>query len=58
MRAIMAVAHALMVSVFPMRLRQEPYRELGVRYVGERRRHDTVDRLAQQGSPSRARPAA
>jgi transposase len=44
----MAVAHSLMVSVFPMLTRQEPYHELGARYCDERRRHDTVDRLAQR----------
>ena len=47
-RAIMAVAHSMMVSVFHMLTRQEPYRELGARYFDERRRHSTVDRLAQR----------
>lgn len=47
-RAIMAVAHSMMVSVFHMLTRQEPYRELGARYFDERRRHYTVDRLAQR----------
>jgi len=47
-RAIMAVAHSIMVSVFHMLTRQEPYRELGARYFDERRRHYTVDRLAQR----------
>jgi transposase len=42
---IMAVAHFIMVSVFPMLTRQEPYHELGARYFDERRRHYTVDRL-------------
>ncbi len=37
-----------MVSVFPMLTRQEPYHELGARYFDERRRHYTVDRLAQR----------
>jgi hypothetical protein len=36
-RAIMAVAHSLMVSVLPMLTRQEPYREMGARYCDERR---------------------
>jgi len=47
-RAIMAVAHSIMVSVFHMLTRQEPYHELGAHYFDERRRHDTVDRLAQR----------
>jgi hypothetical protein len=42
-RAIMAVAHSIMVSVFHMLTRQEPYHELGARYFDERRRHYTVD---------------
>ena len=46
-RAIMAVAHAIMVSVFHLLMRREPYHELGARYFDERRRHYTVDRLAQ-----------
>jgi hypothetical protein len=37
-----------MVSVFHMLTRQEPYHELGARYCDERRRHYTVDRLAQR----------
>ncbi len=47
-RAIMAVAHAIMVRVFHMLTRREPYHELGARYCDERRRHYTVDRLAQR----------
>jgi len=47
-RAIMAVAHSIMVSVFHMLTRQEPYPELGAHYFDERRRHDTVDRWAQR----------
>ena len=46
-RAIMAVAHSIMVSVFHMLTRQEPYREWGARYCDERR-HYAVDRLAQR----------
>jgi transposase len=38
----------MMVSVLHMLTRQEPYRELGARYCDERRRHYTVDRLAQR----------
>jgi transposase len=47
-RAIIAVAHSTMVSVFHMLTRQELYREWGARYCDERRRHYTVDRLAQR----------
>lgn len=46
-RAIMAVAHSIMVCVFHMLTRHEPYHELGARYFDERR-HYTVDRLAQR----------
>jgi hypothetical protein len=45
-RAILAVAHSSMVSVFHMPSRNEPYQELGATYLDERRRHYTVDRLA------------
>jgi transposase len=44
-RAILAVAHSIMVRVFPMLTRNDPYRELGANSFDERRRHDTVDRL-------------
>src|SRR5215471_11672504 len=44
-RAILAVAHSIMGSVFHMLSRNEPYRELGASYFDERRRHYTVDRL-------------
>ena len=47
-RAIVAVAHAIMRSVFHMLSRNEPYRELGANYFDERRRHYTVDRLARR----------
>jgi transposase len=43
-RAILAVAHAIVVSVFCMLSRNEPYRELGANYVDEHRRHQLVDR--------------
>jgi hypothetical protein len=38
----------MMVSVLHLLTRQEPYRKLGARYFDERRRHYTVDRLAQR----------
>jgi transposase len=44
-RAILAIAHSIMVSVFPMLTRHEPYRELGANYFDERLRHYRVDRL-------------
>jgi hypothetical protein len=47
-RAIIAVAHAIMVSVFQMLSRQESYRELGAHYVDERRRQFTIDRLTRR----------
>jgi transposase len=47
-RAIIAVAHSIMRSVFHMLSRQEPYHELGANYFDERRRHYTVDRLARR----------
>ena len=47
-RAIIAVAHAIMVSVFHMLSRQEPYRELGTHYFDERRRQFTIDRLTRR----------
>jgi transposase len=47
-RAIIAVAHAIMVSAFHMLSRQEPYRELGAHYFDERRRQFTIDRLTRR----------
>jgi len=47
-RAILAVAHSIMVSIFHMLSRNAPYRELGANYFDERRRHSTVDRLTSR----------
>jgi transposase len=47
-RAILAVAHAIVVSAFHMLSRNEPYRELGANYLDEHRRHHLVDRLARR----------
>jgi transposase len=47
-RAIIAVAHSIMRSVFHMLSRNAPYRELGANYFDERRRQFTVARLAQR----------
>ena len=47
-RAIIAVAHAIVVSAFHMLSRHEPYRELGPNYFDERRREHLVDRLTRR----------
>jgi transposase len=47
-RAILAVAHAIVVSAFHMLSRNEPYRELGANYFDEHRRHQRVDHLARR----------
>jgi transposase len=47
-RAIIAVAHSLVVSAFYMLVRQEPYHDLGVTYFDEQRRHHLVDRLMRR----------
>jgi transposase len=47
-RAIIAVAHSIMKSIFYMLSRNVPYRELGANYFDERRRHYTVDRLTRR----------
>jgi transposase len=47
-RAIIAVAHSIMKSIFYMLSRNVPYHELGANYFDERRRHYTVDRLARR----------
>jgi len=47
-RAILAVAHSIMVSVFHRLTRNAPYHELGGNYFDERRRQYTVDRLTSR----------
>jgi transposase len=47
-RAIVAVAHSMVVSAFYMFERQEPYHELGATYFDEQRRHHVVDRLMRR----------
>ena len=47
-RAIMAVAHAIVVSVFHRLARHEPYHELGATYFDHQRRHHLVDQLARR----------
>ena len=46
-RAIMAVAHSIVVSAFSMLSRNEPYHELGANYFDEHRREHVVDRLTR-----------
>jgi len=50
-RAIIAVAHSIMKSIFSMLSRNVPYHELGANYFDARRRHYTVDRLARRIEP-------
>ena len=47
-RAIVAVAHAMVVSAFHMLSRNEPYQELGADYFEQRQRHQLVDRWARR----------
>jgi transposase len=46
-RAIMAVAHAIVVSAFHMLARHEAYHELGHNYLDEQRRDHLVDWLTR-----------
>jgi transposase len=52
-RAIVAVAHALLVVIYHVLLRQEPYQELGAHYLDtqqpERTAHRLVGRLEKRG---------
>jgi transposase len=47
-RAMVAVAHSMVVSAFHMFSRNEPYQELGANYFDAQRRHHLVDRLARR----------
>jgi len=47
-RAIMAVAHSIVVSAFHMLSRNEPYHELGANYFDEHQREHLVDRLTRR----------
>jgi transposase len=47
-RAIIAVAHAMVVSAFHLLSRHEAYQELGSTYVDEQRRHQLVHRLTRR----------
>lgn len=47
-RAIMAVAHSMVVSAFHMLSRNVPYQELGANYFDQHRPQQVVDRLARR----------
>jgi transposase len=47
-RAIIAVAHSIVVSAFHMLIRDEPYRELGANYFDGRRQAHLVDQLTRR----------
>jgi transposase len=47
-RAVIAVAHSLVVSAFHMLSRHEPYHELGANYFDQQLRHHLVNRLTRR----------
>jgi transposase len=47
-RAIVAVAHSIVISACHMLSRHEPYRELGANYFDDQRCHQLVDRLTRR----------
>jgi hypothetical protein len=47
-RAIMAVAHRILVIAYHVIARREPYRELGADYLERRRAPASVDRLVHR----------
>jgi transposase len=47
-RAIMAVAHSIVISAFHMLSRHESYHDLGAHYFDEQQRHHLVDRLTRR----------
>lgn len=47
-RAIVAVAHSLLVIVYHMLRRHEPYHEMGGNYFDERKKESVVDRLLKR----------
>ena len=47
-RAIVAVAHSMVVSAFHMLSRHEPYQDLGAHYFDQQRQHHLVDRLSRR----------
>jgi transposase len=47
-RAIFAVAHSILVIIYHLLTRQEPYRDLGGNYFDERRRESVTNRLVRR----------
>lgn len=47
-RAIVAVAHSILVIIYHLLSRQEPYRELGGNYFDERKRESVTNRLVRR----------
>jgi len=47
-RAILAVAHSLIVSLYHMLTRQKPYRDLGANYFDERKRESVTNNLVRR----------
>src|SRR5262245_20380341 len=47
-RAMIAVAHAILVSVFSILVRHEPYRELGATHFDRLRHSQSVERLTRR----------
>lgn len=47
-RALIAVAHALLVTIYHVLLWQEPYRELGGHYLDERKKQGTIQRMVRR----------
>jgi transposase len=47
-KAVIAVAHAILVIVYHLLTRHEPYRELGANYFDERERQDVERRLVRR----------
>ena len=47
-RAIVAVAHTILVIIYHLLTRQEPYRELGSNYFDERKRDSVTNRLVRR----------
>ncbi len=47
-KAIIAVAHAILVIVYHLLTRREPYRDLGVNYFDERERQEVERRLVRR----------
>lgn len=47
-KAVIAVAHAILVMIYHLLTRKEPYKELGVNYFDERERQDLERRLVKR----------